>query len=94
MPVVRQGNVTITGNILSDVHDNIHLKECRGVVISGNTFWEGYKHNLHVEKCVSVVVGANNMDRNPHYDRYGKAREVRMQLCSRTAKTSRFRDCT
>jgi len=42
MPLVRQGHVTITGNVLSDVQVNIHLKDCRGVTIQGNTFWEGY----------------------------------------------------
>jgi parallel beta-helix repeat protein len=67
---VREGNVTITGNVLSDVKVNIHLKDCRGVAISGNTFWQGYQHNLLIEDCTAVVMGANNLDRNPRYD-YG-----------------------
>jgi hypothetical protein len=80
LPVIRQGHVTITGNVLSDVQVNIHLKDCRGVTIQGNTLWEGYSHNLLVEDCTSVVVGPNNLDRNPHYDRYGKAREARNRV--------------
>src|SRR5262245_40141139 len=85
MPLVRQGHVTITGNVLSDVQVNVHLKDCRGVTLTGNTFWEGYSHNLLVEGCHSVVVGPNNFDRNPHYERFGKAREARNGIV--------FRDC-
>jgi hypothetical protein len=77
MPLVRQGHVTITGNVMSDVSVNVHLKDCRGVTVQGNTFWEGYVHNLLVEGCHSVVVGPNNLDRNPHYDRYGEAKLAR-----------------
>ena len=33
--VVREGNVAITGNVLSDVKVNVHLKDCRGVVLEG-----------------------------------------------------------
>ncbi|WP_020472532.1 right-handed parallel beta-helix repeat-containing protein [Zavarzinella formosa] len=77
MPVVRQGHVTITGNVFSDVRVNVHLESCRGVVISGNTFWEGFDHNLLVEDSHSVVVGPNSMDRNPHYDRFGNSRDAK-----------------
>jgi hypothetical protein len=71
-PVVREGNVTITGNVLSDVQTNVHLKDCRGVTLQGNTFWMGYQYNLLVEDCTNVVIGPNNLDRNPRYD-YGNA---------------------
>lgn len=68
----RWGNVTISGNVLSDVQTNVHLKGCRGVTIQGNTFWMGYQHNLLVEDCSNIVCTGNNMDRNPGYD-YGTA---------------------
>jgi hypothetical protein len=84
MPVVRQGHVTITGNVLSDVQINIHLVGCRGVTVTGNTMWEGFDHNLLVEGCHSVVVGPNNLDRNPYYEHISK----RKPQC-RVA----FRDC-
>ncbi len=70
LDLVREGNVTITGNVLSDVQVNIHLKDCRGVAVSGNTFWSGYRHNLLVEACSNIVIGPNNFDRNPRYS-YG-----------------------
>lgn len=69
------GHVTIQGNVLSDVEDNIHLRHCRGVAITGNTFWMGFKHNLLVENSEHVVLGANVMERNPAYD-YGKSKET------------------
>ncbi|MFO0939290.1 MAG: right-handed parallel beta-helix repeat-containing protein [Pirellulales bacterium] len=69
----RWGNVTITGNVFSDVETNLHLDGCRGVTVQGNTFWMGYKNNLLVENCSNIVVGPNNLDRNPGYD-YGTAK--------------------
>jgi hypothetical protein len=87
MPV-REGNVTITGNVLSDVKVNVHLKDCRGVVVTGNTFWQGYTHNLLVEDCSNVVIGPNNFDRNPRYD-YGNTQDANNPLVLRNCA-----DCT
>ncbi|MCB9872649.1 MAG: right-handed parallel beta-helix repeat-containing protein [Planctomycetaceae bacterium] len=86
--LVREGNVTITGNVLSDVQVNLHLKDCRGVAITGNTFWQGYSHNLLVEDCSNIVVGPNNFDRNPRYD-YGNTKEANNGLVFRNSV-----DCT
>lgn len=58
----RWGNVTITGNIISDVMVNIHLLECNGVAISGNTFWKGFRHNILLEACSNIVLGTNVFD--------------------------------
>ena len=88
MDLVREGNVTITGNVLSDVKVNVHLKDCRGVAITGNTFWQGYTHNLLVEDCSSIIVGPNNFDRNPRYS-YGNTLEANNGLVFRNCA-----DCT
>jgi hypothetical protein len=85
---VREGNVTITGNVLSDVKVNVHLKDCRGVILAGNTFWMGYTHNLLIEDCSNIIVGANNFDRNPRYD-YGKSLDAKNSLIVRNSA-----DCT
>jgi hypothetical protein len=85
---VREGHVTITGNVLSDVKVNVHLKECRGVTIVGNTFWMGYSHNLLVENCSNIIVGPNNFDRNPRY-KYGTSLEANNSLVVRDSQ-----DCT
>jgi hypothetical protein len=66
---LRDGHVTITGNVLSDTHVNVHLDHARGVVVTGNTFWTGVEYNLLAEHSTNVVVGPNNFDRNPRYYR-------------------------
>jgi len=86
--LVRRGNVTITGNILSDVQVNVHLKDCRSVILTGNTVWKGYTHNLLIEDCSNIVVGANNFDRNPSYN-YGNSLTARNSLVVRNSE-----DCT
>jgi parallel beta-helix repeat protein len=64
---LRGGNITITGNILSDVQVNVHLQKVRGVSIVGNTLWKGYAHDLLVEGSSNIVIGSNLFDRNPRY---------------------------
>jgi hypothetical protein len=86
--VIREGNVTITGNVLSDVKVNLHLKDCRGVAITGNTFWMGYEHDLLIEDCSNIVVGPNNFDRNPRYA-YGNTAQANNGVVIRNSV-----DCT
>lgn len=62
-----EGNVTITGNVMSDTQVNLHVKDARGVTVTGNTFWSGFRHDLLVENSGNVVVNGNNFDRNPRY---------------------------
>ncbi len=66
-PTTREGNVTITGNVFSDVQVNIEIKNARGVTVSANTFWEGFAHDILVEDSSNIVISGNNFDRNPRY---------------------------
>jgi hypothetical protein len=66
------GHITIAGNVFSDVRTNIHLLHARGVVISGNTFWEGFDQDVLVESCHNVVMTGNNFERNPGYELWQK----------------------
>ncbi len=66
---VRDGHVTISGNVMSDTRVNVHLLHARGVVVTGNTLWTGVEHNILAEHSANVVVGPNNLDRNPRYHR-------------------------
>ena len=81
---LRGGNITITGNILSDVQVNIHLNKVRGVTIVGNTIWKGYTHDFLIEGSSSIVIGSNVFDRNPRYH-YGDGASANRGLV--------FRDC-
>src|SRR5262249_28836578 len=60
---VRDGHVTIVGNVISDTKVNIHLDHARGVAITGNTLWTGVEYNILAENSTNVVIGANNLDR-------------------------------
>jgi hypothetical protein len=84
----RWGHVTIGANVFSDVAVNVDLRDCRGVTVTGNTFWMGYKYNLRVENSEQVVVGTNAFERNPAYD-YGDSKETANALLFRNC-----RDCT
>ena len=81
---LRGGNITITGNILSDVQVNVHLQKVRGVSLTGNTLWKGYAHDLLVEDSSNIVIGPNVFDRNPRYH-YGDGASAKRGLV--------FRDC-
>jgi hypothetical protein len=63
----REGNVTITANVFSDVQVNVEIQHARGVTLTGNTFWEGFQHDLVVTDSDHIVVTGNNFDRNPRY---------------------------
>lgn len=88
LALVREGHVTITGNVLSDVKVNVRLRDCRGVVLTGNTFWMGFTHNLLIEDCADIILGPNNFDRNPRYN-YGNSLDARNSLVVRNSD-----DCT
>lgn len=83
----QEGHVTITGNVLSDVQVNIHLKHARGVTLTGNTFWMGYQHDLLVEDSSNIVIGPNNFDRNPRYN-YGNSTNANGGLVFRNSRDS------
>lgn len=80
----KEGHVTITGNVFSDVKVNVDVQNARGVTITGNTFWMGYEYNLRVVGSEHVVVGPNDFQRNPRYD-YGDATTTKNALL--------FKDC-
>ena len=81
------GHVTITGNVLSDVAVNVHLRGCRDVTLTGNTFWMGFEHNLLVEDCCGIAAGHNTLGRNPAYA-YGKSATAKNAVVFRDS-----RDC-
>jgi hypothetical protein len=81
----KEGHVTISGNVFSDVKVNVDIQNARGVTITGNTFWMGYEHNLKVEKSEHIVVGPNDFQRNPRYD-YGNATTTKNAILFATAR--------
>lgn len=64
---LRDGHITIVGNVMSDTIVNIHLQQTRGVTIVGNTCWTAVEHQILAEQSANIIVGSNNIDRNPRY---------------------------
>jgi polygalacturonase len=60
-----------TGNHISNQEVNVHLKNCRGVVLSGNSLALSKKRNLLIEGSRHIVVGPHSLDHNPDYRRMG-----------------------
>lgn len=61
------GLLTITGNLIGSQTNNIHLADCRGVTISGNSIYSAAEHSLWLENCANIVAGNNSIDWNPDH---------------------------
>jgi len=61
------GLLAITGNLIGSQTHNIHLVNCRGVSISGNSLYSAAEHTLWLEDCANIVVGNNSIDWNPNH---------------------------
>ncbi len=61
------GLFTITGNLIGSEETAIDLRSCRGVVVSGNCIYGGYRAAVWIEDSEHVVVGSNTIDHNPEY---------------------------
>jgi len=91
-PTTREGNVTITGNVFSDVQVNVEIRHARGVTVSGNTFWEGFAHDLLVEDSANLAISGNNFDRNPRYLVNGNGLAEQNGILLRRVEDSSFSD--
>jgi hypothetical protein len=69
--VNRVSMFAVTGNHISNQEVNVHLKNCRGVVLSDNSLALSRRRNLLIEGSRHVVVGPTSLDHNPDYRRLG-----------------------
>ena len=60
---------TISGNVIGNQENSVHLTACRGIVITGNFIYSSRSRNLLVEGCREITVGSNNFRR--HTSRLG-----------------------
>jgi hypothetical protein len=58
---------TISGNHISNQTVNIHLKNSRGVVLTGNSVALSAERNILIEGGRYIVLGAHSIDHNPDY---------------------------
>ncbi len=61
------GLLAITGNLIASQSAALHLQASRGVVVSGNCLYGGYRHAILAEDSENLVIGANSIDHNPEY---------------------------
>jgi parallel beta-helix repeat protein len=61
------GLLAITGNLIGSQTHNIHLVNCRGVTVSGNSIYSAAEHSLWLENCANVTAGNNTIDWNPDH---------------------------
>jgi parallel beta-helix repeat protein len=61
------GLLAITGNLIGSQSHNIHLANCRGVTISGNSIYSAAEHSLWLANCANIVMSGNTIDWNPDH---------------------------
>ena len=61
------GLLAITGNLIGSQTHNIHLRDCRGVTISGNSIYSAAAHSLWFEDSANVIAAGNSIDWNPDH---------------------------
>ncbi len=76
------GLLTITGNLIGSQTHNIHLADCRGVTISGNSIYSAAEHSLWLENCANIVAGNNSIDWNPDHKKKRLVDGIVIDRCS------------
>lgn len=61
------GLFAITGNLIGSQTRALDLHACRGIAISGNSIYSGYRHAIWAEDAEHLVIGPNSIDHNPEY---------------------------
>jgi len=61
------GLLTISGNLIGSQTHNIHLVDCRGVTICGNSLYSAAEHTLWLQNCANIVLSSNTVDWNPDH---------------------------
>jgi len=56
-----RGLFAISGNVIGNQTNNIHLTDLYGVSISGNSIYSAGKYNVLLEKCRQIVLGGNHL---------------------------------
>jgi hypothetical protein len=77
----KVGMWTISGNHISNQTVNVHLKNCRGVVLTGNSLALGRQRSIVVEGGRHIVIGPSSLDHNPDY-KGGTTDGITLRDCS------------
>ena len=59
------GLFAITGNVIGNQTNNVHLSGCYGITLSGNNIYSAKEHNLLIDGgCRQIIVAANQFRRH------------------------------
>ncbi|MCH8923803.1 MAG: right-handed parallel beta-helix repeat-containing protein, partial [Planctomycetes bacterium] len=58
------GLYAISGNIIGNQTNNVHLTGCYGISLSGNSIYSCVERNLLLEHCRQITVGSNHFRRH------------------------------
>lgn len=58
------GMAAISGNVIGNQAINVHLVTCRGISLSGNFIYSGFRHNVLVERSDDLSFGTNTFGHN------------------------------
>ena len=59
------GMIAITGNLIGNQTDNLHLDRCRNVSVSGNAIYSATSRTFVVTRSANVTLNGNSIDWNP-----------------------------
>jgi hypothetical protein len=62
--VLAIGMGAISGNLIGNQAINLHLTACRGLAVSGNHIYGGYRHNVRMEGCDDIALTGNVFGHN------------------------------
>src|SRR5207247_3893933 len=54
------GLLAITGNLLGSQETVLEFRSCRGIIVSGNAIYSGYRYSLTAEDSEHLVVSGNS----------------------------------
>ncbi len=77
----KLGMWCITGNLIGNQENNIHLTSVRGLSITGNFVYSGHHRNVLIEDSKHITLGANCFEHDPDYNQNELCTGVTFRNC-------------
>ena len=75
------GMFAISGNLIGNRENGIHLVKCRGVSVSGNMMYSHMNYSFNIEECGNIVIGDNAMDYNSSRKKKSTQDTIKINKC-------------
>ncbi|MBS0207726.1 MAG: right-handed parallel beta-helix repeat-containing protein [Planctomycetes bacterium] len=63
----KVGIIALANNVLGSEEVNLHIADCRGITVTGNTLYSGHRGNMLIEGSQNITVTGNSFDHNSDY---------------------------